>query len=92
MEHLALPRQLVQEILHQAQIAPAGITQGLVVRGADNKLGLAQFPSGATITGAMAGLAAHESTPVAVYRSSMAATEEGSAEELTAWEAPRRCC
>lgn len=85
MEPLALPRKLVQEILHQAQIAPAGITQGLVVQGTDGKLELAEVPPDANINGVMVGLAVHEWTPVAVYRSSMVTAEESSVEELARW-------
>lgn len=86
MEPLALPRKLVQDILHQAQTAPAGITQGLVVRGGDGKLELAEIPPDADINPLMVEFAAREWTLVAVYRSSMAATEEPPAEELARWQ------
>jgi hypothetical protein len=85
MEPLVLPRQLVQEIFHQAQVAPGGGTLGLMVRREDGKLELAGIPLDADINGLMVGLAVHKWTPVAVYRSSMTATEESPAEQLAAW-------
>ena len=79
-----LPRHLVLEVLHRAQIASPEACQGLLVRNAAGELALLDIPADAVVSAVATGLAVRAQEPLAFYHSSPA-TDRPSLEQASHW-------
>lgn len=83
---LSLSRQLVQQLLHRAQLARGDRAQALIVRGQDGSLSLRPLDGEETPDGLQRTLAAEGLMPYALCSSSRSAgTEAPDADDLARW-------
>jgi len=84
-QSLALPRPLVQQLLHQAQVAREGTMHALVVRHGDGSLGLRPLGVQADPDELQKGFTARGEEPYAFCSSPPSSSGEPSAADLRRW-------